>query len=363
MKNRIYIFAFFTIILTIASCGQYKDMEEGLYARIETSKGDILAKLTYTKTPMTVANFVGLAEGNIKNSIKAEGVPFYDGLTFHRVIPDFMIQGGDPKGNGQGGPGYSFDDEIVQELKHDKKGILSMANSGPATNGSQFFITHVPTPWLDGKHTVFGQVKDSLSLSIIDSIQINDTINRIRIIRIGKEAKKFNAPEVFTDVQRAKRKEIEEKEKALEKIRSDAKSRFESLESKETALPSGLKISWIEKKEGETPKTGDDVKVNYSGYLSSGKLFGTSLKDLAIEHGIYDKAHGKQGAYQPFSAIYSEKAQLIPGFRQGLLKMSVGDKALLIIPSQLAYGKEGRPGIPPDSKLYFEVELVGVSKK
>ena len=363
MKNSIQICVLFVTGLMIASCGQYKNMEEGLYARIETNKGNILAKLTYKQTPMTVANFVGLAEGKIKNSAKGEGVPFYDGLTFHRVIPDFMIQGGDPKGNGQGGPGYSFDDEFVNELKHDKKGILSMANAGPGTNGSQFFITHVPVPRLDGKHTVFGEVNDSLSLSVIDSIKINDTIRKVKIIRIGKEAKKFDAPQVFSDVQEAKRKAKEEKEKALEKIRSDIKSRFESLENKEKALPSGLKISWIEKKGGKKPKIGDNVQVNYSGYLSSGKLFGTSSKDVAKRHGIYNETYEKQEAYKPFTTLYSEQTQLIPGFREGLLKMSIGDKALFIIPSEQAYGSKEISGIPPNSKLYFEVEIVGAVKK
>lgn len=181
---------------TVTSAKELK--EEGIYAEISTTKGIILVKLEHEKTPMTVANFVGLAEGKIKNAAKAEGVPFYDGVKFHRVIPNFMIQGGDPQGNGMGGPGYMFKDEIVAELKHKGPGVLSMANAGPGTNGSQFFITHVATPWLDGKHTVFGNVVKGQE--VVNTIVQNDTINYVRILRIGKAAKKFNAAEVFNSM-------------------------------------------------------------------------------------------------------------------------------------------------------------------
>lgn len=184
----------FALVIAVA-CNSKEKMADGLYAKITTSKGVIMIKLEMEKTPLTVANFVGLAEGDIKNEAKEEGLPYFDGLQFHRVIPNFMIQGGDPLGNGTGDPGYYFKDEFDPSLKHDRAGTLSMANRGPATNGSQFFITHNPTPHLDGRHTVFGYVIDGQS--VVDLITKGDTIVTVEIIREGKEAKKFDAAAVF----------------------------------------------------------------------------------------------------------------------------------------------------------------------
>tara|TARA_B100001109_G_C18838351_1_gene463131 strand:+ start:165 stop:764 length:600 start_codon:yes stop_codon:yes gene_type:complete len=180
------------------SCNSQSKLGDGLFAKINTTKGSIIVKLEFQKTPLTVANFVGLAEGDIKNTAKAEGEPYYDGLTFHRVIKDFMIQGGDPTGSGAGGPGYSFKDEFDTSLKHNRAGTLSMANAGPGTNGSQFFITHKDTPWLDGKHTVFGYVVEGQGT--VDLIEKGDVIKSIEIIRNGKEAKAFNAAKVFSEM-------------------------------------------------------------------------------------------------------------------------------------------------------------------
>lgn len=202
MKNTLRTLSFMLIVLmtitATAQKNQYKDMEDGLYAELKTNKGTILLKLEYQATPLTVANFVGLAEGVIKNDAKPLGTPFYDGLIFHRVIPNFMIQGGDPLGSGMGGPGYKFKDEIVDTLKHSGPGILSMANAGKATNGSQFFITHVATPWLDGKHTVFGHVVTGQD--VVNAIVNGDKIETVTIIRIGKDAKKFDAAKTFAEL-------------------------------------------------------------------------------------------------------------------------------------------------------------------
>lgn len=308
---------------------------DGIYAHINTNKGDIFLMLEMKKTPMTVANFVGLAEGKIPNNKKAAGVPFYDGLKFHRVIPNFMIQGGCPLGTGSGDPGYKFDDEIDSTLKHVGPGILSMANSGPGTNGSQFFITHVKTDWLDGKHTVFGHVVQGQD--VVNKIQGNDTIVSIAILRKGNEAKAFDAPAVFAQTQalakeKAAAKEKAEQaaiEKALNENYKDAK-----------VTPSGLRYIMSVEGTGPSPVATSKVTVHYTGtFLSNGKKF-----DSSIDRG--------QPATFPLT-------QVIKGWTEGIQLMKVGGKCKFIIPSDLAYGDFGRPGaIPPKAWLVFDVELI-----
>ena len=310
---------------------------DGMYAKFETSKGDIYCALEFKKTPMTVGNFVGLAEGVIKNTAKADGVPYYDSLKFHRVIPNFMIQGGCPLGTGTGDPGYKFGDEFDETLKHTGPGILSMANAGPGTNGSQFFITHVKTDWLDGKHTVFGHVIQGQA--VVDSIKGNDVLKHLVILRKGKEAEEFDAAKTF------------EFEKANAGAKAEAKAKAEAEKmnkvlnetygaAKTTA--SGLRYIIEKEGEGEAPKATSSVTVHYTGYLLNGNKF-----DSSVDRG------------QPATFGLN---QVIPGWTEGLQLLKPGGKAKLIIPANLGYGANGYPPvIPPNSWLVFDVELIKVN--
>lgn len=309
---------------------------DGIYAKFETAKGDIYCALEFKKTPMTVANFVGLAEGKIKNTAKAEGVPYYDSLKFHRVIPNFMIQGGCPLGTGTGDPGYKFPDEIDETLKHSGPGILSMANAGPGTNGSQFFITHVKTDWLDGKHTVFGNVVTGQA--VVDSIKGNDLLKKIVILRKGKEAEAFDAAKVFEFEKANVGAKAEAKAKA-EKEKMD-KVLNETYGAAKTT-PSGLRYILEKEGEGTAPTATDVVTVHYTGYLLNGKKF-----DSSVDRG------------QPATFGLN---QVIPGWTEGLQLLKPGGKVKLIIPSNLGYGDAGYPPvIPPKSWLVFDVELIKV---
>ena len=310
-------------------------MKDGIYAAIHTQKGILTLQLHYKQTPATVGNFIGLAEGTLANEVKSNGTPYYDGLNFHRVIPDFMIQGGCPQGSGVGGPGYQFDDEIDPSLRHDKAGILSMANAGPGTNGSQFFITHVPTPWLDGKHTVFGCIVEGQE--IVDSIAQGDTIDKIEIQRVGKDAQDWDAIAAFNDfnqmaqvlIEAQMAKQVEELEKASAGFQQTA---------------SGLRYQIIQEGTGEQATAGQTVSVHYKGQLLDGTVFDSSYK-----------------RQQPIDFVLGQ-GQVIPGWDEGVSLLKVGDKARFVIPSDLAYGSRGAGGvIPPDAALLFDVELVAVN--
>lgn len=309
-------------------------MQDGLYAKINTSKGAILLNLEFEKTPGTVGNFVALAEGNLENSAKPQGNPYYDGLKFHRVIPDFMIQGGCPQGTGTGNPGYKFDDEIHPDLKHDGPGVLSMANAGPGTNGSQFFITHVETSWLDGKHTVFGKVVEGQE--VVDAVAQGDLMDSVEIIRVGEAAEKFNAVEAFRTFEGAREKRLAAEKEAR-------KAELDRLAAGFEETTSGLRYQMIQNGDGAKAEKGKTVSVHYKGQLADGTVFDSSYKrnqPLQFQVGV---------------------GQVIPGWDEGIGLLKVGDKARFVIPSDLGYGAAGAGGvIPPNATLVFDVELMNV---
>ena len=313
--------------------------EPGVYALFDTSCGEILCNLEYSKTPMTVANFVGLTEGTIKNSAKPEGTPYYDGLSFHRVIANFMVQGGCPQGTGTGSPGYQFEDEIDPSLKHDTAGILSMANAGPGTNGSQFFITHLPTPHLDGKHTVFGKVSEGQE--IVDKIATGDSIKSIRIIRVGEEAQAFKGDQAHFDELKGT---LSGRATAASKQANDsAQKKVLKLFPKAEKTDSGLMYIIQQEGTGASPKSGNNVSVHYTGKLLDGQVFDSSVKrGEPIEIPI--------GA-----------GRVIPGWDEGIMMMKVGGKSLIVCPPEIAYGERGAPPvIPGNAALSFEVELLEI---
>ena len=356
-------------VATLISCDKHKNLKDGLYADIKTNKGSILLQLEMDKAPVTVANFVLLAEGKNK-FVTAENLqnrPFFDGLSFHRVIADFMIQGGDPDGTGSGGAGYNFKDEFT-DLKFDKGGVLAMANSGPSTNSSQFFITHIATPWLDGKHTVFGQVIEK-GMDVVNKIQQGDVIESIRIIRKGDAAKKFDAVKIFTDYF-SNKSENDSKQAAAEAENMQANSEkfkavemaniadFAKLKAASTKLQSGLQMNFIVKGTGKKPENGSNVFVHYAGFLENGKLFDSSIEEIARKFGKFDQNRANAKQYTPLPCV-AGSYQFIPGFNEGLSKMNIGDKAIMFIPSNLGYGEAGAgDAIPPNANIIFQVELL-----
>ena len=348
----------------------YKDLGDGLFADIETTKGHIVVKLNYKEVPTTVANFVTLAEGK-NNFVKVEykGKPFYNGTIFHRVIDGFMIQGGDPTGTGMGDPGYRFEDEFVPSLKHSKKGILSMANSGPNTNGSQFFITQVPTPHLDGRHTVFGEtVKGEEVIDAIAKAPRNGQdrpnedikIKNITIVANGKDAEKFDAVKVFDSYFKSVAEREKEKEERVKRASAKFLEEIKVQEPQAKVLPSGVKIFTINNGEGKQPKQTEFAMVNYAGYLRNGALFDSNIKEVEESYGKYQAMREQQNGYQPIPFPYTPSAQLIPGFKEALLTMKVGDKIRVFIPATLGYGETGAGDvIPPNSDLIFDIEITG----
>ena len=360
MKLFKFFAALSVVLLVSCNSSKYPDLENGLYADIETSKGDILCQLYFEDTPLTIASFVSLAEGtnpNVSDSLK--GRNFYDGLTFHRVLKDFMIQGGDPSGTGRGGPGYRFEDEFPKDsvgnliYRHDAAGVLSMANSGKGTgtNGSQFFITHKKTPWLDGVHTVFGQV--TYGQDVVDSINQGDLIEAIRFIRVGKKAKAFNAPEVFTvELEKskiAKEKRLEEAQKAEEmryqKFLAD-KEVYQASQgvSKAKKTSSGLQILTLKKGRGKKFSESKPTTIHYTISLADGKQIQTT-----------------QGR-DPFTFTMN-KQPMIPGVKEALMSMRKGGKVRLFIPYYLGYGENAYGPFPAKADLIFEFEILDIKDK
>lgn len=347
------------LLLAVSSLYSCKDdhsnLSDGLYADIETNKGHIIVELDYKKAPITVANFVTLAEG--KNEfITDENLkkkPFFDGLKFHRVIADFMIQSGDPLGTGSGDTGYKFKDEF-SDLKFDKAGVLAMANNGPGTNSSQFFITHVETPWLDNKHTIFGHVVEK-GQEVVNKVVQGDNIVAVTIIRNGEAAKKFDAVKVFHDYFADIAKE-KSKYAGAQKEKVDF---YASIRPKATKTSTGLEYVITEKGSGKKPAAGTQVYIHYAGFLEDGTLFDSSIEEVNKTFGKFDAARAEQHGYQPIPFQAGKKDGLIPGFIEGIEKLSFGDKAVLFIPSHLAYGATGAGGvIPPNANIIFEVQLL-----
>lgn len=361
MKGKILGLLFFAFTASIfAQSKKTEATKEGIFAEITTNKGLITAELYYDKTPITVANFITLAEGtnNRMSLARLKNKPYFDGLKFHRVIKSFMIQGGDPDGNGSGGPGYKFKDEIT-DLKHDSAGILSMANAGVGTNGSQFFITHVPTPHLDGKHTVFG--KAISGMDVVNSVEQNDVIISVKIVRKGATAKKFNAVATIDNyfAEDIKKEKLAQEAKAkLAPVLAQKAKEFAALKNTATKTDSGLQYVITKDAKGKTPELGTTVYVHYAGYLEDGTLFDSSYEEVNKLYGKLDQKRADAKGYKPLK-VEAGKYPFIVGFTEGLNAIKLGDKATLFIPSNIGYGARGAGGvIPPNANLIFEIELL-----
>ena len=355
-----------SLLISLSSCSsKYSDLGRGLYGEFVTNKGTFVAKFYHQATPMTVANFVSLANGtHPRVDSMYQDKPYFNGLTFHRVIKDFMIQGGDPKGDGTGNPGYTFPDEIVDSLSHRSKGILSMANSGPATNGSQFFITLKETPWLNGKHTVFGEIV--LGQDVVDSIGGVPTtkpgdkpvdpviINSVNIISNGIEVPSFEE-----EVNKIEQQEAEKAER-IALVAATKKAELDALALDAEVYPSGIQIYWNHKGKGMKPAEGTKVLLDYAGYFSDGNLLDTSIQSVAEQFESVNAQRAANNQYSPLPSPYSKDAGLIPGFKEAMFEMSYGDKLTVFIPSHLAWGPQGAGNvIPPNADVIFEIELVG----
>ena len=376
MKKIHGLLAILALVFMASSCeDKYPDVEDGIYAEIQTNKGTMFAELYYKDAPISSANFVALAEGKhplVNDSLK--GKPFYDGLIFHRVIQDFMIQGGDISGTGSGDVGYKFNQEVSDSLKHDSKGILSMANAGPDTNGSQFFIMHKENPGLDMRYNVFGKVVKGLE--VVDSIAttpvngqkpVEDMImQKISIIRKGKEAKKWDAVKTFEDALSAAEAKKEEAEKMAAERKAAAPANratkatdLAALKLKATKLPNSNVMVYVKNAgSGEKPAEGVSVMMDYSGFFMDGTLFDSSVLETAQKFDNINARKEQMNAYAPMPVQYSSSVGMVQGFKDAMLSMNYGDEIVAFIPSDLAYGERGAGGvIPPNTDLVFEMKI------
>lgn len=376
MKKIHGLLAILALVFMASSCeDKYPDVEDGIYAEIQTNKGTMFAELYYKDAPISSANFVALAEGKhplVNDSLK--GKPFYDGLIFHRVIQDFMIQGGDISGTGSGDVGYKFNQEVSDSLKHDSKGILSMANAGPDTNGSQFFIMHKENPGLDMRYNVFGKVVKGLE--VVDSIAttpvngqkpVEDMImQKISIIRKGKEAKKWDAVKTFEDALSAAEAKKEEAEKMAAERKAAAPANratkatdLAALKLKATKLPNSNVMVYVKNAgSGEKPAEGVSVMMDYSGFFMDGTLFDSSVLEIAQKFDNINARKEQMNAYAPMPVQYSSSVGMVQGFKDAMLSMNYGDEIVAFIPSDLAYGERGAGGvIPPNTDLVFEMKI------
>ena len=336
LKKMKKVILLLSVFIVFSATSQDK-LEDGLYAVFNTTKGEITVKLEHDKVPMTVANFVALAEGNMEYDTVVVEEPFFDGLNFHRVIKDFMIQGGDPLGNGTGNPGYFFPDEFDSSLTHSGAGILSMANSGINTNGSQFFITHKATPWLDNKHSVFGHVVKGIE--IVNLIEQGDVMTTVSIVRVGKSAKKFKAVKVFkTQIEVIKEKEREKNKKRNADFKAENLSKYPNVIQTE----SGLLYIHTKEGEGDVPVKGNQVTLHYTGYLPDGSKFESS----------HDRG-------TPFKFEYKVQP-ILPGWEEAIGLMKSGGEMKLIMPSWLGFGAQGKGSIPPNATLTFDLEVLKI---
>jgi peptidyl-prolyl cis-trans isomerase A (cyclophilin A) len=376
MKKIHGLLAILALVFIASSCeDKYPDVEDGIYVEIQTNKGIMFAQLYYEEAPVSSANFIALAEGKhplVNDSLK--GKPFYDGLIFHRVMKDFMIQGGDITGTGSGDIGYTFDQEVTDSLKHDSKGILSMANAGPNTNGSQFFIMHKENPSLDMRYNVFGkvvkglEVVDSIAMTPVDGQRPVDSMvmQKISIIRKGKEAKKWDAVKTFEEALSAAEAKKEEaaklaaERKAAAPAARTAKSEdLTVLKEKATKLPNSNVMVFVKTTgTGSKPAEGSSIMMDYSGFFMDGTLFDSSILEIAQQFDNINARKEQMGAYAPMAVEYSASVGMVQGFKDAMLSMNYGDEIVAFIPSDLAYGERGAGGvIPPNTDLVFEMKI------